>query len=269
MFDEEAESRGGREEGAIGVGWSLRQLLFEIWLGLATLTLWPLAGEHAQGGRQERARALGFLPLVGLGLGVALALIDRAGWLWAGPVASSAVVIALALVLSKGLYVQGVADTIAAQRADSPQQGGRRPLQGSMGTPAALLFVVAELFCLVAIVQPPARARAIVLATMLSRWAIVPLAIGLKPLESRGLGVAYEGGIKFREFALSSIFALALALGLYQEVALAGIVGTAVAVLLLRLLLARRFGGVSGFMLAAGAAICELLILATAALIRF
>src|SRR5260370_32440815 len=103
---------------------------------------------------------------------------------------------------------------------------------------------------------------------MLSRWAVVQIVYGLKPLEHWGLGVPYEGGISFREFAVSSVVALGLTMGLYQNVGLAVIIALALTILAMRLVLSRRMGGASGYMLAGGWALAEVLTFGVLSAIR-
>ncbi len=67
----------------------------------------------------------------------------------------------------------------------------------------------AAVFCLSRIHDPASRSATLVMASMLSRWALVPIGYGLRPLERWGLGVPYEGPIRFREFSVSSAVALA------------------------------------------------------------
>jgi len=98
------------------------------------------------------------------------------------------------------------------------------------------------------------------MASMLSRWAIVPIGYGLRPLERWGLGVPYEGPIRFREFSVSSAVALGLTMALYENVGLAVIVALALTILAMRLVLSRRLGGAAGYALAGGMATCELIV---------
>ncbi len=207
-----------------------------------------------------------FIPLVGFGLGIAMAIVDQALEAFVGPLARSAIVIALVLVLTRGLHLVGLTRTIAAFRRSASVRSNAEIGLGDWLVAIAVIGL--ELVCLASIVNAPARARAIVLAMMLSRWAIVPIAYGLKPLDPLGLGLPYEGGIQFREFAIGSVVALGLAMGLYDIVALAAIVALALTILLLRLLFSRGLGGASGYALAAGAAICELVVLAVLAALR-
>ena len=246
-----------------------RESAFEAILAVATLTSWRILDENRQGSAEQRARATLFLPIPALMLGVALALIDHSLTGLTQPLLRSAIVVAVALLTTGAMYPVGLAHAIGELRAGSRPSWTGLTEVGPGGALAAITFVALEILMLASVHHPPARARALVLATMLSRWAIVPVGYGLKPLERWGLGVPWEGGIKFREFAGSSVIALGIAMGLYQVIAIGVIVVMALMILMLRLLFSRRLKGVAGFALAAGAAMCELAALAVLAAIRF
>jgi adenosylcobinamide-GDP ribazoletransferase len=233
-----------------------RDFLRETWLAAAASTRWiPSPRPQPQAFAEEHSRALVFLPLVGLIMGVALALCDRAASGHLPPLAASAITVSLAVLLTGGLLPAGLARTVQALIAPQPADGEQRI--GWPGASAATLMLAAEIFALGAIASPPARARAVVLAMLLSRWAIVPIGYGLKVREQTGLGISYLGGITFSEFGISSVIALGAAMGLYDVVGLAAIISVALTILGLRLLLSRRLGGVGGNALAACAAVCE------------
>jgi cobalamin synthase len=115
--------------------------------------------------------------------------------------------------------------------------------------------------------DPASRSAALVMSLMLSRWTLVPIAYGLRPLERWGLGVPYEGPIRFREFSVSSAIALGLTMGLYENVGLVVIIALALTILALRLILSRRLGGAAGYALAGGMAISKIVVLATMAIL--
>jgi cobalamin synthase len=211
-----------------------------------------------------------FVPLVGFAFGAAAALVDHATASLGNGLVRSVVVILVLTAATKALHPIGLARTVAALRANSSDlsKHPNAPRIGAFGWLAATVLVALEVACLAAITNPAARAQAIVLATMLSRWAIVPIGYGLRPLNPSGLGLPYEGGITFREFAIGSVVALGIAMGLYEIVALAAIVALALTILSIRLLFIRRLGGASGYALAGGAAVCELVVLATLAALR-
>ena len=247
---------------------SVRELLFEGLLAVATLTLWPILDERSQGTAAQRSRAMVYFPIVGFMLGVALAIVDRTVGFVAGPVGRSFVALIAAAALSLGLANRGVADTVEVlRRGTRPASTGLTRI-GPVGAAATIVAFAFEVWCLSRIVDDAGRAGAIVMAMMLSRWAIIPIGYGLKPLEHWGLGIPYAGGISFREFAVSSVVALGLTMGLYQNVGLAVIIVLALTILAMRLVLSRRMGGASGYMLAGGCALVEVVTFAVLAAIR-
>jgi adenosylcobinamide-GDP ribazoletransferase len=246
----------------------VRELLFEAVLAVATLTLWPILDERSQGTAAQRSRAMVYFPIVGFILGVALAIVDRTAGFIAGPVGRSFAVLVAGAALSLGLVNRGVADTVEVlRRGTRPASTGLTRI-GPVGAAATIVGFAVEVWCLSRIVDDAGRAGAIVMAMMLSRWAIIPIGYGLKPLEHWGLGIPYAGGISFREFAVSSVVALGLTMGLYQNVGLAVIIVLALTILAMRLVLSRRMGGASGYMLAGGCALVEVVTFAVLAAIR-
>ncbi len=245
-----------------------RELLFDAVLAVATLTLWPILDERSQGTAAQRSRAMVYFPIVGFVLGVFLAIADRSAGLMAGPVTRSFVVLTIGAAFSLGLANRGVADTAEVlRRGTRPASTGLARI-GPVGAGTALAAFAFEVWCLSRITDDAGRAAALVMAMMLSRWAIIPIGYGLKPLEHWGLGIPYEGGISFREFAVSSVVALGLTMGLYQNVGLAVIVALALIILAMRLVLSRRMGGASGYMLAGGCAVAEVVTFAVLAALR-
>lgn len=237
--------------------WQVRETCFEALLAIAALTSWPILGDRWYGTAEQRARAFVFTPIVGFALGAILAAIDRALAPAAGLLVRSATVVLIAMLATFAQAARGLAEASEAVRlGERPAATGIARI-GPLGAAAALGAIAIEVWRLAQIAATATRAATIVIAFLLSRWAMVPVGYGLKPLDRWGLGVPYEGGLTFREFAISSVVALGLAMGLYQNVGLAAIVMLALLILAMRLLYSRRLGGVSGCTLAAAAAICE------------
>jgi adenosylcobinamide-GDP ribazoletransferase len=236
-----------------------RDLPFELWLAIATLTLWPLIDERRCGAAGARARAMAFAPVVGLALGIALAAIDRALAAALAPAARSLAVVCIGAIATGGVNFRGLGDSIDALRLGARPAATGIARMSPRGALAAAAAFALDVWCLARIGDPAGRAAAIVMALMLSRWTMVPVGYGLKPLERWGLGVPYEGGLTFREFAIASVIALAIAMGLYRNVGLVVIVVLALAILAMRLALSRRLGGAPGFSLAGAAALAELI----------
>ncbi len=246
---------------------SPRALAFEAMLALAAMTLWPIFDERSRGTSAERARALVFLPIIGLAIGVALVLADDALAAVVGVATRSFVVLLIGVAISLGLAQRGLADTIEALRRGGRLGSTGLARVGPLSALAALAAFIFEVWCLARIHDQASRSAAIVIAMILSRWSIVPTGYGLRPLEHWGLGIAYEGGLTFREFAVSSVVALGLMMGLYRNIGLLVIIAIALVILALRLLFSRALGGASGFALAGGCAIVEIVAIGVVALL--
>jgi cobalamin synthase len=233
-------------------------LLRELIIAMATLSRWSLLARSEFGDAEQRARALVFLPVVGLLAAVVFAFIDRI-------LGNSFVVILLIELAAGGMDVVGIADLVDAIRIGSRPASTGLARIGPVGALAAIAWFIATSYLLARIHDPADRSGALVMSIMLSRWALVPIGYGLRPLERWGLGAPYEGPIRFREFSVSSAVALGLTMALYENIGLVVIVALALTVLALRLVLSRRLGGAAGYALAGGMAVCELVVIATMA----
>jgi cobalamin synthase len=244
---------------------SIGELGHEAMLAVATLTLWPIFDERAIGTARQRARSLLFTPIIGLVEGVVLGVIDRAlaPYLAAGP--RSLIVVALAAMAMLFLPWRGIADLVEALRAGSRPASTGLARIGPVGAAAAIVAFALEVVLLSTIADPALRTVALVMGSMLGRWSLVPVAFGLNPGERWGLGLPFEGGIEFREFAISSVIALGLTLALYTGVGLMVVVMLARVILSLRFLFSRRLGGAPGFALAGASAIVEIAVIAAVA----
>ena len=240
-------------------------LAYELLIAIATLSRWSLFARRDFGDAEQRARALVFLPLIGLVAGVIFALVDRTLLEVFTPALASLVVIALIEVVAGGIDALGIADLLDAIRIGARPASTGLARIGPVGALAAIAWFIGSVYFLSRIHDPASRSATIVMAMMFSRWSLVPIGYGLRSLERWGLGVAYEGPIRFREFSVSSAVALALSMGLYENVGLVVIVAIALTILAMRLVLSRRLGGAAGYALAGGMAISELIIFAVMA----
>jgi cobalamin synthase len=248
----------GRAPSAIGSG-------YEVLLGLATLTLWPILDEREVGSPAQRARALVFTPIIGFFAGVLLGLFDHALTLKVTVATRSLAVVMAPSLAMLFLQWRGLADLFEALRAGARPASTGLARIGPGGVAVAGAAFALEVLLLTRIREPAIRTAALVMSSMLARWSIVPVAFGLKAGERWGLGLPFEGGIEFREFAISSVIALGLTLALYADVGLVVTVVVAVVILGLRFLFSRRFGDVPGFALAGASAIIEVAVIMTIA----
>src|SRR5579862_8982674 len=91
-----------------------RDFVREAWLAASACIRWIPAPSPESAAAQENARALVFLPAIGLALGVMLALCDRALYGVVGRLPASAIIVFAGTAVCGGLFPFGVARTVTA-----------------------------------------------------------------------------------------------------------------------------------------------------------
>ena len=237
-------------------------------LALTFLTTlpWPRLGRADAG---DLARSLFWFPWVG-GL---LGLIFWGAW-WVllktfPAAAASALLLTLTVILTRGLHLDGLADT-----ADG-LGGGRDPAErlrimkdsrlGTFGAVAVILILLLKFALFQAWAGP---GRIFLLYPIVSRWGMVFLAY-LSPYArpEGGLGQAMTQGARASTLAGATVSAAVLSFLAYGIPGLILLTGAALAVLLLSLYFKKKLGGVTGDVLGAVGELLEVLVLAAALLL--
>jgi len=188
---------------------------------------------------------LALQPVIGLAVGVVAAGVAL--------VTASA---APALAAPAGVLTLEAMSRLAPRRA----LGGVRPL----GWPLAGVLFVGKLIAVLG-VPAPALAPALVLASMLGRWAIVVLCYGGTPIrDPRGDGLPRAG---FGEFGWASLTAFAVTLSVAEAVGLVLLLVAALATLGIRIAAHRRLDGVTGWVAQVAAGAVETAVLAALAVL--
>src|SRR5438874_966129 len=152
-----------------------------------------------------------FFPMVGLFLGAVVWVVDQ-GLSQFFPFSLSNVFIIMAFgVFTRGLHLDGVADS-----ADGLWGGGDRQRRlaimkdsriGAFGTLALLGIVLTKLRALDVLLSD-GRSSALLLSPMYGRWACVVMAGLAVPAREEGLGATFVRGVQLRELGLASSFTL-------------------------------------------------------------
>ncbi|WP_406261987.1 adenosylcobinamide-GDP ribazoletransferase [Streptomyces nigra] len=224
-----------------------------------TLSVLPVRVE-----RWDRDAARGGMlcaPLVGVVLGCAAAAVALVLlFLGAGPLVAAVAAAAVPAVLTRGLHLDGLADTADGLGSAKPAEDALRIMKQSDVGPFG---VITLLFVLLAQVAAMARlyddswargALATVVAAVAARLALTLAArTGVPPARPEGLGAAVAGVVPVRAAAGVVLAVTAVALTAGALLGADGAVRTAVAVLaalgcaeLLLRHCVRRFGGVTG-----------------------
>lgn len=235
---------------------------------LTVVTVWP--GLKVQG--RDLAGSVPFFPLVGLFLGAGLALFRYLVSDVFPPILGDALTIALWVALTRGLHLEGVADSsdalahgIHRDRALEIMKDSRSGAFAIMGVALVLLLKWAGLMSL----SPNLKITALIIMPVAARWAMVLIMAISQPARSDGgLGRSFIVDIGFLEALIAGISAFAFGILLMGAVGAFIMAGAAVYAWLASLYLKRRLGGVTGDVIGATGETTEVLtLLALAALL--
>jgi adenosylcobinamide-GDP ribazoletransferase len=230
---------------------------------LAFLTIVP-TGRWSPG---DVARGAAFFPVVGAGLGAAVAAVATG---LAGPLpslAAAAVALALGALLTGGLHLDALADTADALGARSRSRAlevMRDPRIGSFGALALTLDLLAKASALAALAADSDAVLAVLAAAAAARATAPALAVALPPARADGSGAPLTRG-RPAAAAIAAVIAVIAAISATGWTGLA-ILGAVAAVAVAVGLVARgRFGGVTGDVLGCAIELGETAALLTAA----
>jgi adenosylcobinamide-GDP ribazoletransferase len=235
-------------------------------LQFLTIFPWPRRAERAP---EEIGRGAAFFPVVGFILGVLLVFADWIIRPHLPPVLVAVVLTALLALLTRGLHLDGLADTF-----DGLGAGGTRermlavmddPRTGAFGVTAVVFVILCKVYAIASL--DGTRRAALLLAPSLARWAMAALAYR-STAAKEGLGAHMILHMTGSRLLFATVTAVIIA------VASAGLRGVAAMVLVGLLALAfkyyfqRRLGGVTGDVFGAVAELGEAIVLVAFAVQR-
>jgi adenosylcobinamide-GDP ribazoletransferase len=215
-------------------------------VALQFLTVWPWFGS-IDASEEEIGRAAAFFPLVGFLLGMVLASIN---WLLAAYVPSeilSATLVALLILLTRGLHLDGLADTFDGLGAAGDREQVLKVMDDSRtGVFGLLAIVLVIAFKLRAIAfMSDGRWQALLLAPVVGRWAMVVL--GYQSQAAReGLGKIIVQHLRGRDLLSATAVAIVLVAILSGARGLWIMLGVSLFAVGSKKYLHRRLGGVTG-----------------------
>jgi adenosylcobinamide-GDP ribazoletransferase len=152
-----------------------------------------------------------FFPLVGLLIGSITWGLDRGLRSFCPIGLRNILVVAALAILSRGLHLDGLADSADGLLGSSERQRSLAIMKDSViGTFGALALIGVLLLKLRALdlLFGEARASALLVGPMLSRWASVAMAYYSHPARTEGLGATFITGVSIREYGWASGFSL-------------------------------------------------------------
>ena len=250
-------------EAARSPGWGSMAAVTGLVTAAKYLTIVPLPWRGGVGG-EALGRSTPWFPVVGLAIGLGLAVIDR-GLSWVFPPILGALLTLTAWkVATGGLHLDGLADSLDGLMGRDPQDRLRIMRDSRIGAFGALGLILFLLLALTALAELPADARWRVLVTSpaIGRAAPPLLAMVFAPA-GPGEGAAFMTSVSpWSAAAAVGCAGLVAGIGLGRVGLAALLVGLGGA-LALGWFLARRLGGLTGDTLGAAVELTELSVLLT------
>ncbi|MBI4527313.1 MAG: adenosylcobinamide-GDP ribazoletransferase [Deltaproteobacteria bacterium] len=213
-------------------------------LQFLTVCPWP---KRADRSGDEIGQASIFFPLVGFGLGLILLLVNLLLELYFPSGLLSVALVTVLILLTRGLHLDGLGDTFDGLGAGGDQENVLRVMDDShTGVFGLLAIVLVILFKIRAIeVMSEERWRALLIAPLLGRWAMVLLAYRAKAAKE-GLGSILIGHMDGKFLFLGTLMTLALAGGFSGAMGIGLMAWIFIFTIVCKSYLHRRLGGVTG-----------------------
>lgn len=227
---------------------------------LQFLTRIPLAARDAPSAWDLRWAAACY-SLVGLLIGVGAAAVYKACGAFLPASASIVLVLLFAVVVTGALHEDGLADCadgfLGARERGRVLDIMRDSRIGTFGALAVVFAILLKYASLVSLTEREIL-RSVVIAPVLSRWLVLPLAMAMRPARPDGLGSAFAAQVGTAQVVVSAIPVVIIGGLLFQVSFVALTAGAAAAVALFAWYCHRRIGGLTGDCLGAAIQLAEL-----------
>lgn len=231
---------------------------------MGLLTRVPVPVQPRPGG--DLARAVGWFPVVGLGIGAVVGLAVAGGGMLFPPLVAAALAVGIGLLLTGAFHEDGLADTFDALGSCRDRPAALQIMKdsriGTFGAAALLVALVCKIAALAALPGPAALLAAMSAATI-GRGAAGAVTGFAPPARPNGLGVDYLRAVPRWRGVVAAAVALVAAAALLGWQVLPAAVSAAGTAAIVTAWALRRLGGVTGDVLGAVAQLAELAVLVT------
>ena len=213
---------------------------------LQFLTILPIKRDFTS---EQIGRATAWFPVVGLIIGAILGGLHYLLDLFLPAALVNGLLLAVLVVLSGGLHLDGLADTVDGLAGHRTPERRLEIMHdsriGAIGAVGLFLFLIIEYIALISI---PDRylAFTFLLAPTVSRWSMVYAIFSYPYARPEGLGKAFKQGVRWQEFLIATFVAVVLAVILFQIAGLVIVVITLLIVTLAALYFKRQLRGLTG-----------------------
>jgi adenosylcobinamide-GDP ribazoletransferase len=208
------------------------------------LTIVPIPGVASRDGP---GAAAAWFPIVGLGIGALLVVVDRIAMALFAPLLAAVLTVTAWKVVTGGLHLDGVADCLDGLVGHDPAQRlaiMRDSRIGAFGAVGLILFLLLEVAA-VSGIDARARWRALLVAPAVGR-AMSPMMARMFPATPSGHGARFRAELPGGAPAIALVMALLVAVAVLRASGLLALLIGVALTLAIGMFMTRRLGGVNG-----------------------
>lgn len=233
-------------------------------LALQFLTIIPIRVRNYSD--DKKARSLFYFPIIGLALGALLYFANcvlLAMQLQA--ISINVILVILLVIVTGGMHLDGLCDSADAFLSNKPAKEEmlaimRDPHAGAMGIISIVSCLLLKIALLNSINQSN-RSGALILACMLSRWAVTPQMAHFPYARQEGKAKTYIQGMNKKILILTMITTISLAFLIWHAKAMFIFVAVWLATYMLARSVTKKIGGITGDTLGATIELTEIIVL--------
>ena len=200
--------------------------------------------------KEDLAASLIFFPVVGMGIGVILSLINLAGSIFFSPFVANALVLISWVWVTGALHLDGLADTIDGICAGGNKKNILRVMKdGAIGAKGVvgLICILLLKFVLLNQINVGMKNQVLFYIPVVSRWSMV-LGAYFSPYAKKeeGMGKAYVDLVDFKEVLLTTLITASLGLAILRLSFLPFLGITLLTISFWIVYLKRKIGGITG-----------------------
>ncbi len=248
-------------------------------ISLQFLTIIPPFPPFNKGGRwgitpideKSFGKSVIFFPLIGAFIGVLLVIISRLTSAFLPVSVSDAIVLAVLILVTGGLHVDGFADTIDAFAGGKNKDDVLRIMKDSrIGTFGVTGLIMLLLTKYISIQNLPVDTKYLILIAMpiFGRWSVLPMGSIFKYARIEGgTGKAFAESIGLKEFIIGTLTALAIIVSLLKFKGFLMFIVIFIVTLIIGRYSEKKINGITGDVFGAAIELNELIVLILALLL--
>jgi adenosylcobinamide-GDP ribazoletransferase len=212
----------------------------------------------------DLAKSLPYFPAVGFLIGLCLVYADQALARVLPHTISNALLVLLAIVLTRALHVDGLADTLDGFMGGADREAKLRIMKdSSIGTAGAIgiIFLLFLKYLSLNILFSDNKTAALLMAPLLGRWSQTLMVFRAAYARENGMGRAFSGRLGTSGMIAAAVVAIVLSAFVAGLWALVFVPSVLIVALLARWYIVRALGGVTGDTVGAVSELSETLVL--------